>query len=176
MSTRCAELLEVGRAGSRRRAFRPASRLTSRRGSPIVRDMARLKPLLASLFSLLLILPQGWCCQMGLRDCCHASSEKRDIDAHPTRTSCCCPSEAPASDECEHLSAPTSPHSNSCCCARPPVTPGESAPALSDAPVLMQVVPPDSGWAMASGFATTPHGVYATSPPPTNVLHCVWLC
>jgi hypothetical protein len=144
----------------------------------------RLLRSLALAGSLVLALPQGWCCMVAIWPSKTAPLTQGQEPAAPVEAGACCPC-------CGHQAAPpcgspgttgptdkpSAPLKGTCCCSdrhatRPPSFSLEQADAKVRAalPPLVSVPPAST----ASGGAAI-----AVTHPPTyhpRVLNCVWLC
>ena len=139
-----------------------------------------LARLLSSLCSLLLALPQGWCCWPVC--CSEGPAGKLEIQA-PTPKACCCCAAARASDSgnceiCPDGEAPRPPFKPSscpCCVVNalkfvPTGVGPDLQLALLAAPVLVDVP-----LVQMAGGTFTLASAHAADPP-LFLLHCIWRC
>jgi hypothetical protein len=122
-----------------------------------------IRQLLAFGATLLLALPPGWCCLLP-RFGATAPSPK-------AKRHCCSEGPAPRRD-CPAHDRGNDPLAPSCCCQTDPALPPgpEATPAdLAATPLPgVAVAPVPLGGELAQDFNF--------SPPPLQLLHCVWLC
>lgn len=140
--------------------------------------------LLVTLHSLLLLLPQGWCCILQVGKCCAtAVSHKSQVESTSEFPSCCCCSKAPKAesfDGNEDRLADSFPSSSRSFCRCVPQVPHRSSasPQLTLKSSSM-VLPPSIPVYASSGSAFLP--LWWDRPAPgsslaIHLLHCLWLC
>lgn len=121
--------------------------------------------------SLVLALPQGWCCYVSLMACCVAPSVEKVASA-PAK-SCCCHAEdsEPATPAVPGPAQPL----KSCCCEHVPVVPPVKMFADLDLTVSDLPVPePSQLAALTTALAAVERIVLPSRP--VHVLQCLWLC
>jgi hypothetical protein len=117
--------------------------------------------------SLLLALPQGWCCLFACPQAKATVATTADTQDTPEDAGDSCPC-------CPHK--PPAPTKSTCCCSDRHAT----------VPTTASVEPPDDGFVLlpppnvaAQTVAYSTAVVGTDLPPPTgtlHILHCVWLC
>ncbi len=139
--------------------------------------MATLARSLALLSSLLLALPPGWCCSVGLAACGEKPplAEKQE-NAPPSHKGCCCCPEALQTEPAESAPAPK-PNKpvTSCCCEKQPTALPDTGWHLPDWDVSPPAIPV-ARLSVVRGVPGPTGRVFVASSPPLYVLHCVWLC
>src|SRR5262249_8749138 len=128
---------------------------------------------LATLCSLTLVLPAGWCCYVVPEYCCSTADAKDPAPGQPEKK-CCCPHEELAQPAQSQPTPKPSPASN-CCCERQPLAPLEREAPSPGLSLALDMPAPEAN--PANGFQGC--GVDDISSPvlpSLHVLHCVWRC
>ncbi|HEV3146634.1 MAG TPA: hypothetical protein VGZ47_22290 [Gemmataceae bacterium] len=138
--------------------------------------MAMLTRSLVLLCSLLLALPQGWCCLVGAAPCCNQQqpAEKQELPAK--HKSCCCCQELTEHECSKPVPAPKPGKPlKACCCEKALTALPNVERQLPDLVALPLAVSVDVPLFHAVNRIESARR-FAVSPFPLHVFHCVWLC
>jgi hypothetical protein len=122
---------------------------------------------LAAVMTVLLVLPQGWCCLVP-----RLLPKAKEAEA----ACCCCHTqpEAPKPSEDPKPSEPSEPFA--CCCEPREATPDQPA-GIDSQPLPIAILPTiELSPAEISFVSASVNRNCVTADPPLHILLCVWLC
>lgn len=127
--------------------------------------------------SLLLALPQGWCCLFALQTAKAATATEDTATTHERNTKACCPCCSQNPDP-EHGSKdkPSGPSKRVCCCPDRDATLSSSSSIEKADAGFAVLLPPLVSVAPAFALLEEVVSNFLLPTLPLHLLKCVWLC